>query len=491
MPPTPLSELLRDCAAPRPGDATLEMLRRAEMGVRLVAATCAAVLADSREPPAGVATAARQWLERTGMFGLGRTTQVVLKHLENTDAPIAGWAALLHGRVDARSCRPVDRWLTDYESTLRHAGRNPPRDTMDKLDAAFRRQLGELLRRLDELIGDDVTIAGEGEETVVAGLPSWPLLCRTGANISVWDRRQGKRRGRWLDLRTRDSWFAPIDPGALGVLTALERVSRGAVLAAFCGTVERANIDDKRQARVFIADEVSLVVAMDELVNRYRAVERPVVAAFIDDSTSLVDALSDAVTPGEPHRLREAVASWHDETGQMPVFIVASDALDAGELRSFYDSVAGGVHLWGITRSYTVRRWDPESRRAVSTERYDRDLPPGEPPAVAARLHAGVDELDAWVQGAKEHFGLTDTDKLRRMLTTLSGETSLIGAAEEGMLWWQRGDVSILADGRPKLVHPGWRELVAGLRGEEPNGDRTIAWEAGARLAAALREATR
>ncbi len=463
-----LSELLQWHAV---GDAdlpVLELIVRADAGLRLI--TAAAVASATAEGFLGGPV--RQTLHH--LLG-GRRSQtgfwqfalrLVLDRAQRTDSPLSAWAQLAVGH-------PSD-WLSDYEKALRHTGRAPP----EQATAALARSLAERGRRLaDELTAAwDPVVSGDGLDTLVEGAPVAPLLLLNGETTLVWEgtRRRGEiayralQRGHANQVCSRpalatplfDQWLmhAPLDHPL--------RHWTGAGTAAIGSWVG---------LRVWPTPAMGALQLAGEVVDRARTADRPALLLCLGSLDDPAFRLATELGGTDPSELPALLGRW---AGAPPVVIFVPWGLTSPRsLLELADTVGALAEIGVVTGAHEPGLWPHALRRACLVE---TEANVSTPAAVLAQ--GSPHESDAWLRAAAERFETHTELGLTQFLQIVDGVHDPLRSnvdAELTMNWLERGDLSVDARGRIRLRHAGWRAFADGCRGRPCPDTHRDAWTAG------------
>lgn len=488
-----LAALLRARVLPDATDGLAELVMRAECGARLIGAL--ALAATAPELPPAMAARVLERIKRSHLGTWGPITRGCIEQLR-TGHPLASWRSLL-SPDPVRQRRGLDRWLTDYETALRHAGRRPPPSVTGELRARLAAFLTAQCTQLVEA-GPDVLLGGGDEHTVMRfgseERATAPFLQLAGHALWLWD-SPPKRGWRWLaypltgpgstkspggapEARTLASPEPPV--GAL-----LELHRRGSLdpVATFLGRETAADPPpDDAGLPVVVVDEVGLAERAEALVESWRSPCRAVLLIGVDGDEVALDQIQTIVGLGTASA-RSVLESWrrHHPALEAPVVGVVGQPRRVQSLVDARRALHGVASLVVITTSeHAFGHWSAAERRPL---RVVRDgTPDRRPLAVSARLREGIDAAQAWIQGAVETFRLDEPDALDDLVALVRGADLLERARFRA--YWEIGLVEIDRDGAARLSHPGWSALAAALAGMPCPETEREAWEAGRRMVA-------
>lgn len=483
----PFTTLLADMVAPHAADELATLIGRAELGARLVGAIALTAAARSLSPPTAAGMLGR--LDRSHLGRWGPITRISIEQLP-AGAPLASWRALL-SRDPVRDERGLDRWVTDYETALRHAGRPPPASLL----ALVRDQITAFLTAMCERLAAEVTdlaVDGQGEETVARAAqrqwPTSPFLELDGAAVRLWD-SPPDGAWAWLRYRLANPWEPPEmvppvpAPPARGALLELRTRAAAEPVSGLVGAAEGIPppaVDDA--VAVVAVDDVDLLERADALVERWRGPRRPVLMIGVDGDEVPLERLQVRVTAGD-RSARQALAEWRGRHPELETIVVAM----VGRPRrvELVDDARRALH--GIARVVVITasehvfgQWSPLQRQRL---RIVRDVAAdGRPLAVRARLQVARPVEAAWIEAATEVFALDRPESIGDLIALAHGADLL---ERRGLLaLWERGLIAITRDGAARLAHPGWSALACGLAGVSGPPHQDEAWAAGRRLAA-------
>lgn len=475
--------LLNRYARSRDGDSLNETIRRAENGIRMVGAAVVSTAA-TLQPAPGPAALMLRLLKRPLAGSWARATRVGLYLLAAAHHPLAVWAGLRESSFDGRG-RPIDRWLTEYETSLRHGGRNPPALAEQGLRETLAADVVVLCQRLCEHPGVELPIEGSGEETRLNGAPCAPFLTAADRGLLLWDGVAGRRGGRWIDAETDESIERRETNWEVGAAALLRELGGDDPFAPFLGEGDTAAETTSGQLTVFTTPGGDPLELAEHLAARRRSRSRPVIVVPLIDSDAPLSALRLMV--GDDPRLSNAGALQRlkDWNGKRPLVLFAGAAVDAPTALALEEALAATAALGVVTRQHVLARWPPEVRRRFALVGDDGRLA-NVPEPVRAQLAANRPPDLAWAYSAMAHFDVADRPSMERFLRLRSG---LLDPLQDDVVreWWERGDLLVGADGRVSLADRGWAALAEGLAGVR-SAEASDAWRGGVWLAAHVAE---
>lgn len=490
-----LTDLLDAYVLPAEGEDILGTCHRADVGARLVGGLVVAAVAAL--PPPGPPALLSKWLKRPSTGAWAQATRLALSFLDRRAHPLGPWAGLRqHEGADERA---IDRWLTEYETSLRHSGRVPLPSQVAGLHRALSDGLRRLCARLVDGCVSPLALAGTGRATrMVVGavaVPTAPFVELAGDELWLWDGQAGNKEGcSWNAVRVVAGRLAirRVEDRAtpwrtIGAAAALADQPRAEPLAPFAAKtvadVPRPDLDGRPTA--YLVTSGDAFAAAEALASSWRTPARPVVVLGGGTGDDLDDRLAEMLfdDKGSP---ADALAQWSRGPGHEPaILLVAGAALDPRAVAIFAEPLAAVATIVVVTPAHTFdHRWSPKTREGFRVRRDQSQA--DAPEAVEARLRCGLDAVAAWSEGARDVFGIVDAASLRRCVDAMQGRLGLL-EAEDCMSWWIGGAVAVAPDGQLRPGHAGWDALLAGLLGGPAPADHAAAWQAGRALAAAVR----
>lgn len=490
-----LEHVLQSRVRPQPLDELSVLILRAECGARLVGALTLAAAASRLPPPIAARCLASLHKGRVTLGTWGPIARAALHCMGSAD-PLAPWRALLSTGVH----RGIDRWVTDYESSLRHSGRVPPRAATVELRDGLASFLAATCDRMASSVGE-LSLAGfEGATEVVLRdrqIPCAPYLQRTAAAMQLWDsssKEEGSVRWHWLDYGLLPA--APVEPTSRsgaemapsGVQLALQQTSTRDALSMFLGdTLSHEQAPDGSELVVFATHRHDPFEAAEILVDRWRGRSRPVIIVPIEGAVPALERLADVLSSGRSEP-RDVFARWLSERPDLerPVVVyvgLPSDLAVLDRVRRALGDLA--VIVLVTTADQIHRRWSIVDRRVARLAEFD-DPQASLPLAVEARVREQVTPDRAWELAALDVFDAGDEDARALLVRIADGRGELLDSAR-CVTWWSDGHLSVAADGALRFAHGGWSALVAGILGQARPSAHEAAWEAGRRLAARSR----
>lgn len=479
-----LSALLAAGVRPRPGDELATLIARAEQGSRIAGAI--ALAAAWRELSPAAAARAIAGLERSLLSTWGRITRDAIQHLPPGHA-LSSWRAWL-SPDPVRGARGLDRWVTDYETSLRHAGRASPRSMTGALCAQLAGFLDVMCERL--AAPEDLVIEALGPATVVrCGDEAWPtspFLEIDAGVLSLWDTSSGGS-WHWLAYVLRGSGLRPEPRSrpraqAAGIHPELARRAADAPLRGLLAATDglAPPVFDDRLA-VLLVPEIEPVERVELLAERWRGRHRAVLTVPIEPDDDPLDQIAARVVV-KAESAHAALMAWRERDAELEVVVAV-----AGRPRSVAPMVAAWRALRGAARLVIVTEtahahglWSLNERRELRFV-HDEVTDP-HPLAVSARLAAGMSAGAAWQEAALATFALDHPDAFDDLVALARGADLLERPNLQAL--WSRGLIAITGDGAAHLAHPGWSALAAGLAGLAMGSHDRAAWQAGWDLAA-------
>lgn len=490
----PLRELLAHYVRPRSEDELYTLIRRAELAARLIGAVLVASAAAST-CPAGVARTLLNYLERPSIGNWSRAAGLSLGVLRSRGAALASFSSLISHAGE----RGVDRWVLDYESSLRHSERIPPpyavRSIRDAIERELARLCSEVLLRCPDLI-----IVGDGGETQLESstgrIAISPFLWREGEDLWLWDGKHKKRRdaGAWLritdpvnpaptsSLRPNYQQRFGVEWMEIGAASLLKQQIGQNPIAAFCGQTTNpfsAALVSKERA-AFLTTHSDPVELAEKLAAAWRTTDRPVFVLEIGIEDDVVSRLHDLLRSESSDPIND-LRNFCRMRQSQPVAIVTGAALSESAAVELETKLELCTQVLVLPRHRFLHCWSPELRRRWQVQDQCEDVA-AEPFQVIFRRRLGTDAVSAWREALIETFGLTDTLAIGRLLDLLDGRRDLLETPEL-LESWQRGHLSIGDNGGVELVHRGWQAAIAGLRGGQlPPPPGHDGWRAGREL---------
>ena len=503
----PLHTILDEHVAPRGVDDILNTCHRAINGARLIGGLSVAAAAEEGLA-VGVAATLLRWLRRpqTGLWG--RATRQALLLLDG-DHPLAEWKASLPTNPLAQE-RALDRWVTDYESSLRHSGRRPPPGCAARVHEELCDGISRLCRQLAE--GPPLHLDGSGHETVAVHYKGRftiaPLVELVDDELWLWDGKSGSKSGmQWIRLHPTEAALTGEDRQAdhreVGVTARLHDAAGGDPLETYLDPARSSSPLGLEEGLTVMLTRHAPDEVAEDLAREWKSDRRPVVVLpYIEDGLAsdtsaelllrrlgLLVSEAANVSPGSAFRRWRAQRAGLEPT----VVLLAGRRVMPPGLELVQERLGATARVVAVVNGHVFKHQWP-SRDRVKHAVGDADAivstacssaapeAPDLPAEVEARLRAGAGLQEAWEEAATETFDLVDVEHLRRLLDILDGKVGLL-EDDDALRMWQEGLLEVAPVGSVDLCHAGWRALVAGARGEAAPAGHDEAWRAGAALA--------
>lgn len=493
-----LTTLLDAVVRPEPDAPVLPTIVRVQLGAQLLGALLLAAAAPDLTD--GQVAVAWRILQRPRSGSWNQLIRLVLPVLRRVGHPLGAWSTLLRPLPGRRQ---IDRWLSDYESSLRHHGRLPPSRSLAELVLRLRTEVGRLCDDLGALV-PPVRICGNGGETFAtcAG-QTWrlaPYVKRDGPRFLVWSGELGKLGAHWLCMTEAvNGWHASCVVEERSAdwqrysVAALLLPRRGEdPLFAYLGLGASLSRPVFPPLAIAAVTAVDVVGAAEALAAEWRDNVRPVIVIEVDGLTDPATALCNQVglTADAPGRWLE---QWATSRAAEVVVVFAganmsSEQVLAAENEFCLSAVPGDAPMIKVvicTPAWHVSRaWPMSLRRRIAV----LDVPRGgdDPEPVAVRRAMGNAAESAWRDGGREVLRLFDPPDLIHLEGLFGGRVDI--AAHDGP-WhaWSAGALTVRPDGSIGCTSPALQAFVAGLLGTEPDDAYREAWMGGVLARADLR----
>ena len=465
-----LSALLERYVVGSPESPVLELVLRADTGIRLVAAAVVARAAADGALPSPLRRTVWRLLcgprSPTGYWQL--VLRLVLDDSAAKSGRLAGWARLQVGH-------PAD-WLSEYEKALRHTGREPPGAAAGPLAQALATRTRRFVEELTEAW--DPVVQGSGDETVVDGAPAAPLLVLQADGPALWE---GTRRttgaafrvlssGR-LEGRDEDHRDAPVFAALAPAGPTDHPLSHWTGEAGAGSTA-----DSWTGVRVLRAPIGAALRRAGGFVQAARGPDRPALIVPLGGSDPAA-RLATQLGLSEVDALPSVLDRW---SGSPPTLaFVPWGLVDPAPLVRVAETLGERADIALVVQAHEPELWRPAVRGSCWIEPAGD---PGLPPSVLAQ--GAADDPSSWLRAAMERFGVGEPGGLERFLAIVASDADALGTPAYGGLvldWIDRGDVQVDARGRVRLRHAGWQAFADGSSGRGVS-DQSAPWVAGHRL---------